>query len=253
MARKEVWISSHITQEEGLVYLASCIESLKCLDPDVVVVISYSGIMIELLNKMIAYCHFKQLSQFQHIEYIFNQIKELLDDNDLILFLDDDDILLERSNIKYDGSISYMKSRDKLDVEYTFSSPFDEILSDPSISGLIGLQILGRSKEGEDWSSIKVNEIPEFCISHKQELVDDFSGTVIRKQYLERFLSEFRIKETPFISIEYQEILEFCNKYIENTIDTKFMDFIIEKLPNGNISSSPTVFHRIKSYKSEWR
>jgi hypothetical protein len=248
--KKEVWISSHIIYDEGLGYLTSCIDSLKFLS-DIDIVISYSGLMIELPDNIVSYKHTEQLTQFQHIDYIFNTRKHLLDNNDIILFLDDDDMLLEKSNINYEGykniTEKIINSSGKIDIKdlgerdiiYTISSPFDEIMSDPNISGLIGLQILGNSLKNEYWTYITKEEIPIFCSENKRELIDDFSGTVIRKQYLEQFLN--------IIHHNYETSFK---KFIDNTVDTKLMDFIIREIPMGNISSNPTVFRRIKSYQS---
>lgn len=168
-------------------------------------------------------------------------------------------MLLYDSNIKYDGfknitekasdnGVLHLRYAGQSDISYSLASPFDEILANPEISGLIGLQILGRSEE----SNITIAEVPNFCTQEKRELVDDFSGTVIRKKYLEQFLIEYNKNNVKIVSQEFSKLLAFCDRYIENTTDTKFMDFIIEKTPNGNISSNPTVFHRIKSYRSEW-
>lgn len=220
MLRREIWISSHITHEKGLEYLKECIESLSCLDLNIV--LSYSGLMIVLPSNIIVFNHPKRLTQFQHIQYMLSQRN--LGDNDMILFLDDDDKLLTPSNIKCKGTINtikcyygnkpYIKQVDERKFIYTIPSPFDEI-EYYNLPGVIGLQI-----------------------NLSNTLRYDFSGTVIRKQYLEQFLKGFNKGGVTF-------------KYMENTVDTKLMDFIIEKL-DGNLASNPTVFKRVKPYRSEW-
>jgi hypothetical protein len=251
--KKEIWIASHITCEQGLTYFQLCIESLKYLSNDITIIISYSGLIIDLPKHIVVYEHKTQLSQFQHIQYIFNTRKDLLSDNDVILFLDDDDMLLTCSDIEYKGvknitekvyigQISYLHEIGFSNILYRFKSPFDEILDNSEISGFIGLQILGDS-------NITIDQVHNFCNEIERELVDDFSGTIIRKQYLQIFLFNYYSPK----SILYDNILEeFCYKYIENTTDTKFMDFIIEKTPNGKMLCNPTVFHRVKQYESEW-
>lgn len=249
---KEIWISSHITRQEGLGYLTSCLNSLLSLPKDVIVVISYSGLMIELTDNIVQYQHNNKLTQFDHIKYIFEQRNTLLKDNDLILFLDDDDMLLTESNVEYVG---YKINRNgKIEyVKYFMKNPFDDITDE--IPGIVGKHILGRSSEDQFWCAITKDEIPIFCSSEERELIEDFSGTIIRKQYLEEFFNKRDEEKIISTAIIYSKFVAFANKYIENTTDVRFMDYIEElqsKMGVTNISHNPTIFHRLKEYKSEW-
>lgn len=245
---KEIWISSHITQPEGLNYLNWCIEStIPHIQKGAQLVISASGLLPENIEHMIVYKHEKQLSQFEHIKFIWNQRKDILPDDSIILFLDDDDMLLQQSNIEYTGFRQLKGYKEIIDVSYKFSDPFDEILSDPNIPGLSGLQILGWS-DIKDWSNITVDTIPLFLKDYKRELVSDFSGTVIRKKYLDQYLSTLKISGKSFDEPIFNDVV----KVLGNLIDVMFMNFI-EKLPLGREANNVTIFHRIKCYQSEWQ
>lgn len=247
--QKEIWISSHITKKKGLGYLIACIDSLTPISSNVNIIISYSGLMIDLPEHIIKYQHNDRMSQFDHIRYIFEQRKGLLNENDLILFLDDDDMVLPKSDVEYKGYITD-RNGSVNSFTYKFESPF-ETISD-GIPGVVGQQILGRSSDKDkfSFSHIFIEEVHNFCFSGFRELVEDFSGTIIRKQYLEKFLSQ---KNTSNITLipGFEKFMQFADKYIENTTDTRLMDFI-DNLHSSNCYRNPTVFHRIKEYQSEW-
>lgn len=245
---KEIWISSHITQIEGLNYLNWCIEStLPYVKQGAQLVISASGLLPKNIDNIILYKHEKRLSQFEHIKFIWSQRKDILSEDTIILFLDDDDMLLQKSDTEYIGCKQFKGYMELTDLSYKFSDPFEEILSDPNIPGLTGLQILGWS-EIKDWSNITIDKIPLFLEDYKRELVSDFSGTVIRKKYLDQYLSKLKISDKSFDEPIFNDIV----KVLGNLTDVMFMNFI-EKLPLGREANNVTIFHRMKSYQSEWQ
>jgi hypothetical protein len=228
---KEIWIASHITQPEGINYLHWCLDSIK--NDAIIVISSSSSLELNIFKDVILYKHQDQMKQFQHIKYIWNQRKDILPEDSVILFLDDDDMLLSKSNIEY---------KDNKNRTFTFSDPFEEILANSNIPGLSGLQILGL-ENNKNWSNLTIDMIPSFCEITKRELVSDFSGTVIRKKYLEQYLSTLNFSESA-----HNDVFNL----LYNLIDCMFMKFI-ESLPNGREANNVTVFHRVKCYKSEWQ
>lgn len=248
LINKEIWISSHIPHPEGLNYLNWCIEStLPYVEQGAQLVISASGLLPENIDNIILYKHEKQLSQFEHIKFIWSQRKDILSEDTIILFLDDDDMLLQKSDTEYIGYKQFKGYMELTDLSYKFSDPFEEILSYPNIPGLTGLQILGWS-EIKDWSNITIDTIPLFLQDYKRELVSDFSGTVIRKKYLDQYLSKLKFSNKSFKEPIFNDIV----KVLGNLTDVMFMNFI-EKLPLGREANNVTVFHRMKSYQSEWQ
>lgn len=227
--QKEIWISSHITEQEGLNYLRWCYESTK--QHNATLVISYSGLMLDNIDAVL-YKHEKQLFQFEHIKFIWEQRKNILEPDAIILFLDDDDMLLSKSDVEY---------TDVGGNRYKFSDPFEEILSDSNIPGLTGKQILGI-----DGLDITMNNIDNFC-NDRKEIVSDFSGTIIRKKYLDTFLSILALREKNTTGTLASKV----GNLLGGMLDIQFMNYI-ERIPNGRDANNVTVYHRLKSFQSEW-
>lgn len=255
---KEIWIASHITNELGVHYFKLCLDSLKTIS-DAKIIISYSGLICDLsyFNNIIAYQHQDKMRQFEHIKYIFSQRSELLAADDIILFLDDDDFLLQLGNKdgnKDDNTTTYQGfsvntlEPNKGEFNYSIADPFGEIVNS-EYPGFVGLQILDNYTS-TGTTEVNIDTIHEFCAAGARQLIDDFSGTVIRKKYLGIFL-EYHMAPyvLDYVSTDSAQ-RELCENISLNLLDTRFMDYIISI--GGKVLSSPTVFRRLKPYASNW-
>lgn len=213
----EIWIASYIPNKIGWKYLKWTLESCKVFtNISIHISIFYDDLNIDELKSIIPniniYQQKEKVTQFDGYDTIYNTRKNCGNPEDIILFLDDDDLLLPNA--------------------------FDELLNDISIGGKVGLQYLPL-KDADDYCNITINQLSKFIETNADniELVDDFSGTVIRRKYLDDFFKDDSLAS---------KLIKVFGVY-----DTQFMNYV-ESLPNGGISNIPTVYHRIKEYKSPW-
>lgn len=157
-------------------------------------------------NKVKIYIQHKRFFQFQHLEFLCNEMKNFSNLDDKILFCDDDDILLNLPQID-----NY------------------EVIS--------GIQYLSNLNEVELTGYYDNNQILELLKSEesKLQIVDDFSGYVCSYKIFEDF---FKINKFNFTgNLSKLEIMKF------QLIDTTFMDYL-DNL-NSHKLEKPFVYHRI--------
>ena len=216
----EIWIASYISELQGWTYLKYALESCSKFHPkaSIYLVINCNGFDIEELKSitnLTIYEQTQRINQMDGYEIIYHQRKLTGSPEDIILFLDDDDIILPCA--------------------------FNYMLENPEHQGQVGLQILPlfNNHHINGCSDVNVDTISDFLAKYEAQcqIVDDFSGTTLRRKYLDGFFN--RPKDLSTLLIRNVGIG-----------DTELMNYV-EGL--GGISKLPTIYRRIKPYQSSWR
>lgn len=213
-----VWISSVVSTIQDLDYLHSAIESVARLRPKPKLVLSlYSTLSLDRLSRTrLEYkvvVRNRVYSQFEHIEALVQT--QDVDDEDFIMFLDDNDILLRNTS-------AHIR---------------------PGVNGFIGYQLLGLDCNGEMIPGAEIatiDTINNLIITHYREMqkANGFSGTALRFKYLKEYFEQ----EHPNVSGFHRQVE-----------DILLMKFIEEKVPGViDIHDVPFVFRRIKTTRSLW-
>lgn len=155
------------------------------------------------------------IPQFEHIKLL--TYEQSLNDDDWVIFLDDDDMYI--------------------------IDPSEYLRDD--VSGFVGYQLIPENNEGILTESYDLNifNLHEFVrLNYRNMLwVDDFSGTSIRYKYLKLYFGD---NYKPFFprSLEDTNFMNFVEKKTDNPL-------IIKNIPR----SMPFIFHRIKENPSLWK
>lgn len=217
----EIWIASYVFNIKGWEYLKWTLENCCSIKKaSIHLVIHCPGFNINeliLINDNITiYEQSERFNQLDGYEIIYHKRKLCCNPDDIVLFLDDDDLILPNA--------------------------FNEMLSDINIDGRIGLQLLPINNNDEvlpGASNVTLGTLFDFIKNNKGlvQFVQDFSGTVTRHKFLGGF---FDVKN------EFGKLMRCINLG-----DITFMNYI-EALPHSGISRTPTIYHRIKEYQSQW-
>lgn len=225
-----IWISSVCLGEQSLSYLICTVESLLRLNHNFTIYISIhtNNNLTPLYNLLNtgdkAYyiiLRDNQCTQFEHIRLLTNELNNKINDDDWIVFLDDDDLMLNHSldllSDKIDGYIGYQY------IPVIESSDKSQLVIEGS-------------------HDLTIDEVYNFISTHEHLMlkIEDFSGTSIRFKYLKRYL-HYKIG----IKMSILEDVRFM-KYVER-LSCAIQPFKLEKM------TEPFVFHRIKREKSIWR
>lgn len=236
----EIWIASHVPHAKGMDYLLWALESCRYCQLNLKIPVTvhlsiywdYEHNLDEDLAKIQAVCpntlvHVsdKKLEQFEHLQKIYNINKEKGNPDDIIVFLDDDDLL--------------------------FPQAFTELMTNPQLDGQIGWQIIPIDSEGKalpEYHNLRISDMKDIVIT---EAADDFSGTSIRRKHLACFFDnlEFYGREDNTMHTDLYKVL---SSYLNRLIDVRFMQYV-ENLPNSGINNTIVAFHRIKEYLSRWK
>lgn len=226
------WTASHIDTKYKPILLKQMIESLLINKIKNIIIsisfdekyelneINYMKKHINIMNDNLSntyeeseiYIEYQNtpLTQFEHLQYIYNNYN--FNDDDIILFMDDDDILLElpKDYDKYDGVMGYQYSPiDTCEFDETYTKDINEIINCKDIFE-------------EQWNK-----------------VEDFSGYMSRYNFLHHYFIITRnemyeeannIGQKYINSLKAMEDIKFM-KYLDNFIDYKY--------------DKPFVFHRI--------
>lgn len=231
-----IWISSVCQSPEGMTYLMNAIVSCLVLEQPLKVVVSIFTDqnldpirrLFESGNKEYQICvRDRPYTQFEHIEALTQE--QSLTDDDWVIFLDDDDMLLN-SALKY-------LSKD--------------------INGYVGYQFIpeyqGSILPGS--TDLSITNLYPFIQNNYRKMIqaDDFSGTAIRFKYLKQFFVE-RKKET----LPANSVRKWALDVIESLSDTQLMKYIEKVVPNTlklymDPTVNPFVYHRLKPTPSIWR
>ena len=217
----EVWIASVCATIEGVKYLKEAVLSaLKQSFNPVVRISIFTMESLETLNPLIeAYPErifiTKQpnlLSQFDNLAYLCENSK--LSASDWVIFLDDDDILLNMG--------------DKLD---------------PNINGFVGYQYIGVTRDNQqipENGQVNVENVQNFISTNSGNIMeaDDFSGTSLRFEYVREYFKFHRCSRITRM-LEDTTFMEFIEQKVPDIKDYRF--------------ETPFVFHRIKSGPSIWQ
>ena len=225
-----IWISSVCLGEQSLSYLLYTVESLLHLSKHFTIYISiYTDndltSLYSVLNRgdkpYYVTLRDQPYRQFEHIKLLTQEVSNVLNDDDWIVFLDDDDLMLYNS----------------LD------------LLDDKISGYIGYQyipVIEHSDKSqqviEDSYDVTIDNVYDFIIKNEDVMVkaDDFSGTAVRFRYLKKYMG-YRVG----IKMRIMEDVRFMN-YVERLPSVIYQHKMVKL-------TQPFVFHRIKRHKSLWR
>lgn len=215
--RVEVWIASVCRGNRSLKFLHSAITSaIRLKFQKIRVSIHTDQDLTELSQKfgesLVIYRQSQPLAQFDNLAFLAS-ISEL-QDKDWIIFLDDDDLLLE--NIK-----------DKLEKD---------------INGFVGWQYIGVTHDDKilaGQEDLDSENIVTF-INQQNDILqaDDFSGTAIRFEYFREYLQNHRPRKVTRM-LEDVRFMDFIEKKLPNAKSFK--------------DRRPFVFHRIKAGPSIWR
>lgn len=176
-----IWIAS-VCEEYNAKYLFQALESISRLDKEFKLVLSIfsesKGVIIsadEVLNRLGGkiVVRDKKLMQFEHYELLINE--ENLHPEDWIIFLDDDDLLLN-------NSLNFL---------------------DENSDGYVGLQYVGVDLNKDilpDEEKQSIDSVYKFISKNKNNITvaDDFSGSAIRTKYLRKYF-EMNVERLPYI------------------------------------------------------
>ena len=201
--------ASHYDSEGKYILLKHMIESLLLNGIDYCYIsISFNDYEHYNKNKIKTYIHFVKLYQFEHIEYIQKKIISSTKDNDIIVFCDDDDLLLSLPKLNtYDAIIGYQYYPNTYE---NIENKYDKFYNYSQIQTLI--------------DSNKISEWKKFY---------DFSGTMCVYEILKNFFvnNKFNYK---------------CNTISEifkiQLIDCKFIDYLQKY--NIKPNTDVYIFHR---------
>ncbi len=219
-----VWISSVIINPENIKYLLSAIASVVIQAPKPKLVLSiYTTESLNSIDDFLSKNNIqlsyeivirdRPYTQFEHIEALVET--QELKDNDWVMFLDDDDMLLQ-------NAFRYMS--DKVD-------------------GFVGYQFIGEGIERQEipgQESVDIASISDLLSKYGNIMLkaDDFSGTSLRFKYLKQYFN-----------LRSQKKMNKVDKRVEDTI---LMNYIEQDIPNAiKITDNPDVvtpfvFHRLK-------
>lgn len=224
----QVWMASYINREQGYRYLIYALDSvLKSIGCPVKLCIHMDLDNLEdrldEINQHLAkgshvYTQSQKLSQFEGYRYIYKKEYQHSNPNDIIIFLDDDDMLMPGVG---------------------------NIILKQNIEASVGLQLLPLTKENiivEGSDEINIDGLKDLIVKNKDkfQVVDDFSGTYIKSKYLPGFFDDDKNFATYNIP------------YLANTKDIEFMDYV-ESIPGSGKSNKIISYHRLKPYLSDWR
>lgn len=216
----EVWIASVCSNSLAVNFLREAVLSalIQKLNPIIRISIYCCEDLDPIYNlikdhkdRIFIYKQDKMLSQFDNLEFLLLNSK--LSNEDWVIFLDDDDIMLENMS-------------DKLSKE---------------INGFVGYQYVGVTLDDKiiaDNETVTLKNVKRFISDNKDILeADDFSGTALRFQYIQEYFKNHRCSK--------------ITQMLEDTNFMKFIEEKVPKIGNYR-NLEPFIFHRIKT-NSIWR
>jgi hypothetical protein len=211
MKNINIWISSIIESNIALDYLKECILSCINLKNNFTIYLSIylsdnidktyfehkiEKILEESTKKYKIIIRNDKLQQFEHIKKLTDEYSNIIDNDEWIIFMDDDDMLLQ-------CALDYL---DDTNIEF---------------DGYIGLQYIGEHKmiNFETMENLKYNELDNFMEKYSKimEIDTDFSGTAILFGSLKKYFN------TKSYITPYVEDCVFM-KYIEEKLKTIALD-----------------------------
>jgi hypothetical protein len=175
---------------------------------EVVKLLDDIGISYELILRV------DRLDQFEHIRLLTEG--QRLNDDDWVIFLDDDDMFV-------------------LD-------PSKYLLDD--VSGFVGYQFIPESSEGviSESYDLNIRGLHDFVKKYYKSMLweDDFSGTSIRYKYLKSYFNQDYKPVFPR-SLEDTKFMDFVERETVNPLKLKDM-----------ADATPFIFHRLKDVPSLW-
>eukprot|EP01129_Flabellula_baltica_P002442 TRINITY_DN12256_c0_g1_i1.p1 TRINITY_DN12256_c0_g1~~TRINITY_DN12256_c0_g1_i1.p1 ORF type:complete len:251 (+),score=37.64 TRINITY_DN12256_c0_g1_i1:20-772(+) len=243
----EVWTASHITNVNRLNTLKLAIVSakqtlLQLSDPFMHrLSISYNDVMeinvLEFIRTMSTQsCVFidngiTQLTQFEHLQYIQYQAKQAnINPNTMIIFLDDDDMLLDYPLIcdLYDVVVGWQI------VPYKYAMPKMRLLAE--IKGYIGqgLELMLLIQEQADVAMINKMIEEKYMFT---DVVTDFSGYSAKLSIINDVFDKVKDKER--------------HGLVANMVDLDIMNALDEYKNKFSDQEKPFVYHRLMSSK-DW-
>lgn len=235
-SRQISWTASHVEGKARLGTLSMMIESLVANKVNVMQMsISTVPDMLELTKEfmdMLQSCytnlsvtiHPKKMCQFDHLEYLYKNFDGAGDD--MILFMDDDDLLLRNPHWPLAGH--------PLGVwqDHTVISSLQYIPTDGD----------GSVVNSSTTCNMNITNILELedKMSHIWSHESDFSGYMARFSIVKQYFLRRSIKE----SFPESSFTKMLGNILENFEDTKFMNFLDEQ-PGAYSPIRPFVFHRL--------
>ena len=192
IAKTEVWIASHLTSDLQCTWLCEAIKS--CGELSVVVSLSGSEEYISKFKELYVpkdshKIHFRTKKyQFDHLSSICSE--STLDDHDIVIFLDDDDLLL-----KHDKS-----SQD--------------------VNAYLGFQYIGIDAKNNvaDFNKNATNgNINKYISESHSVLIKDydFSGTTVKFGYIKYYFEHQREKYmSPLEDVHFMKCIESVPNFI---------------------------------------
>lgn len=210
-ASVNVWIAAHICTQKDIEWLIEAIKSTGHLN--VYISISFeNSISLEDLDdsqklniskiqsakqNISLVLHKSRLSQFDHLDALWQRFK--LYPDDFVIFLDHDDLLVNLNEFLIE--VNKMKR------------------------GCVGLQYIGLSSDEEEIfpenETLTADNFSQFLIIHKDNVMvaDDFSGTTLKYKYV----NEYFANRQPSPATEKTKAIDAAIRALE---DTKFMNFV---------------------------
>jgi hypothetical protein len=215
------WTASHVNHRARLELMDLMLESVTRGVSLALVSISYDEKMkkdvdnwTQKLSKtysnVIFFIHHSQMLQFNHLEHLCNICN--CDDNDMILFMDDDDLLLALPSLN--DSINIIKGYQYVPVDERGCQSRDDKTPNMNVSQILEI-------------------IPEFESKWSKEI--DFSGYIARYDIVRRYFAKRKKTTGQMNPIE---------KLINSMEDTTFMDYLDDQ-PAVFKTKDPIVFHRV--------
>lgn len=230
-----VWISSVCLSARGIEYLEEAIKSCLALNVrrSLQIILSiFTDQDLSSVKELLNSCDHQifirdeKLSQFEHIETLSKELQ--LNDDDWIIFLDDDDLFLE-------NTFDHLSEEINGYVGYQYIPENHGYI----IDGSINLTFSGA----KNFIELIENLMMKVC---------DFSGTTLRFKYVKEFFKQRKVKKR-----DLDDVLDkWFHDSSESLSDIKFMKFIEKKVPNvislKSLNVKPFVFHRLKDNPSIW-